>query len=74
MEDRQLVISWKDYPPISAINLWHVKGDIEYRDGKLVFEISNGSRVRINPDQLVRICLTKTEDEIQEEINRIKNK
>lgn len=58
----RLYVSWKDYPPSTAVNVWRVKDDIEYHDGKLVFQIENGSVVRINPDQIVRIGVTKKID------------
>ena len=75
MEERySLAIVWKDYPPLNARNVWKVKGDITYEDGKLVFTILNGSKVRINPDQVERIFAVPTKEEIMEMIDEIKNK
>ena len=66
MEDRHLVIAWKSIHPDNATNLWHVKGEITYENGKLVFQIANGSVVRIDPEQLVYIDITKTSEEMDQ--------
>ena len=55
--ERYLIIVWKDRLPTGARNVWPVAGDITYEDGKLVFSIVNGSTVRIDPDQLLRIFI-----------------
>lgn len=61
MEMQHLYVSWKSKPPLEGINVYRVNGDIGYDNGKLVFTISNGSRVRIDPDQIVTIGITKTD-------------
>lgn len=58
-----LCISWKDNPPLDGINVWRVNGDIEYKDGKLVFQTVRGVNVDIDPDQLVSIGITEAKNE-----------
>ena len=74
METQHLYVSWKSKPPLEGINVWHVNGNIEYEEGKLVFTISNGSRVRIDPEQIVQIGITKTGEQLKQMIDAIKNK
>ena len=72
MEEQYLFISWNSKPPIPGKNIWRVNGDIEFKDGKLVFQIANGSNVSINPEQLERIGITRTHHEMEAEIKAIK--
>ena len=74
MEKQYLFISWNDRPPINARNAWRVNGEIEYKDGKLVFQIANGSNVSIDPDQLNYIGITKTKEEQEAEFEALKAK
>ena len=74
METQHLFVSWDSKPPLEGRNVWRVDGDIEYKDGKLVFRIVNGSLVKIDPEQLVRIGITKTKEQLAEMIDKIKNK
>ena len=72
METQHLFISWKNKPPLEGTNVWRVDGDISYEDGKLVFKIVNGSLVKINPEQVVTIEITKTDEQMMEMIKRAK--
>jgi len=72
METQHLFVSWKSKPPLEGINVWHVDGDISYEDGKLVFKIVNGSLVKIDPEQIVTIGITKTDEQMKKMIERAK--
>ena len=72
METQHLFVSWKSKPPLEGINVWRVDGDISYEDGKLVFKIANGSLVKIDPEQIVTIGITKTDEQMKEMIERAK--
>lgn len=72
METQHLFVSWKSKPPLEGINVWRVDGDISYEDGKLVFKIVNGSLVRIDPEQVVTIGITKTDEQMKEMIEKAK--
>jgi hypothetical protein len=72
METQHLFVSWKSKPPLEGINVWHVDGDISYNDGKFVFKIANGSLVRIDPEQIVTIGITKTDEQMKEMVERAK--
>lgn len=72
METQHLFVSWKSKPPLEGINVWHVDGDISYEDGKFVFKIVNGSLVKIDPEQIVTIGITKTDEQMKEMIERAK--
>lgn len=72
METQHLFVSWKSKPPLEGINVWHVDGDISYNDGKFVFKIVNGSLIKIDPEQIVTIGITKTDEQMKEMINKIK--
>ena len=74
MKMQHLYVSWKSKPPLEGINVYRVNGDIEYDNGKLVFTISNGSRVRIDPEQIVTIGITKTDEQLKEMIDEIKSR
>ena len=45
-----------------------------WRNGKLVFTITNGSRVRIDPEQIVTIGITKTDEQLKKMTNEIISK
>lgn len=62
MAKGDLCITWKSKPPLEGVNCWGVKGDIDYIDGKLCFEISNGSHVKIDPEQLISISVAGSMD------------
>ena len=72
METQHLFVSWKNKPPLEGTNVWRVDGDISYEDGKLVFKIVNGSVVRIDPEQVVTIGITKTDEQMMEMIKKAK--
>lgn len=72
METQHLFVSWKSKPPLEGINVWHVDGDISYNDGKFVFKIVNGSLIKIDPEQIVTIGITKTDEQTKEMIEKIK--
>ena len=74
MKIQHLYVSWKSKPPLEGINVYRVNGDIEYDNGKLVFTISNGSRVRIDPEQIVTIGITKTDEQLKEMIDEINSR
>lgn len=74
MEKQHLYVSWRSKPPLEGINIYHVNGDIEYDNGKLVFTISNGSRVKIDPEQIVTIGITKTNEQLNEMIEEIRSR
>lgn len=72
METQHLFVSWKSKPPLKGINVWHIDGDISCEDGKFVFKIVNGSTVKIEPEQIVTIGITKTDEQMKEMIDNIK--
>ena len=73
METQHLFVSWKSKPPLEGTNVWRVNGNIHYEDGKFVFKIANGSLVKIDPEQIVTIGITQTEEQLKEMIERVKN-
>lgn len=72
MEIQHPFVSWKSKPPLEGTNVWRVDGDISYKDGKLVFKIVNGSLVKIDPEQVVTIGITKTNEQMKEMIEKAK--
>lgn len=74
METQHLVVAWKSKPPLEGTNVWRVIGDIEYKDGKFVFQIANGSVVKADPEQIERIWITKTDEQMKEMIEQAKQK
>ena len=74
MEERHLYVFWKDNPPSKAMKVFRVVDSIDYEDGKFVFQIPNGSIVRIYPDQIIRIGISKDADECRSMIEKAKEK
>lgn len=60
--DKFLYVIWKDNPPSKATNVYKVISDIDYIDGKFVFQIANKSTVSINADQIITIGLSGTSE------------
>lgn len=74
METQHLFVCWKSKPPLEGINLWRVIGDVEHEDGKFVFQIANGSLVKVDPEQIMTIGISKTEEQMNEMIEGVKRK
>ena len=53
-----LYVTWMDKLPSQARNVWRVNGNIDFHDGKAIFQIANGSIVKIDVGQLRTIGIT----------------
>ena len=72
METQHLFVVWDSKPPLEGRNIWRVDGNVEHKDGKFVFKIANGSIVKIDPEQIVRIGITNTDEQREKLIERMK--
>lgn len=71
-----LYVAWDDKPPLESHNVWRCKSNIDFQNGKAIFEIANGSVVKIDVEQLTTIGMTgnrafyyKGDDESREDGN-----